>query len=127
VRWHNIWRLFGSRCVAVLPSLVILTLLVKLQNKIKSDMKTVEAKVEENFREDPESEPDRARNTWLIEGKLNEHIENWENVRLDFRFPEIRTEILETSMSEANRFTVRTHGESPLQKGDVIHVDVREQ
>jgi hypothetical protein len=104
-----------------------LTLLVKLQNKIKSDMKTVEAKVEENFREDPESEPDRARNTWLIEGKLNEHIENWENVRLDFRFPEIRTEILETSMSEANRFTVRTHGESPLQKGDVIHVDVREQ
>ena len=88
MRWHNIWRLFGSRCVAVLPSLVILTLLVKLQNKIKSDMKTVEAKVEENFREDPESEPDRARNTWLIEGKLNEHIENWENVRLDFRFPE---------------------------------------
>ena len=92
-----------------------------------SNMKTVEAKVEENFKEDPESEPDREPNTWLIDGKLDEEIENWENMRLDFRFPEIQAEIIESYMSEANRFTLRTHGKSPLQKGDVIHVDVREQ
>jgi hypothetical protein len=90
-------------------------------------MKTIEAKVKLNFSEDPESEPDHARNTWLIAGRLNEHVENWEYVRLDFRFPEIQTEILETSMSEPNRFTVRTRGESPLQEGDVIHVNVLEQ
>ena len=67
------------------------------------------------------------RNTWLIAGKSNEHVANWENVRLDFHFPEIQTEVLETSMSEPNRFTVRTRGESPLQKRDVIPVNVREQ
>ena len=32
---------------------------------------------------------------------------------LDFRFSEIDAEILESSMSEANRFTVRTRGKSP--------------
>ena len=30
-------------------------------------------------------------------------------------------------MSEPNRFTVRTRGKSPVKKGDVIHVDIREQ
>jgi hypothetical protein len=118
---------FDSRRVVSLPFLVILTWLVNLKTKDKNHMKTIEAKVKQNFREDPKSEPDHARNTWLIAGKLNEHIADWENVRLDFRFPEIQTEILETGMSEANRFTVRTRGESPLQKGDVIHVYVRDQ
>jgi hypothetical protein len=30
-------------------------------------------------------------------------------------------------MSEPDRFTVRTRGKSPLQKGDVIHFDIRKQ
>jgi len=90
-------------------------------------MKRVEAKIEENRREDPLSEPDKAPNTWLIEGKLDEDIIDWEKVRLDFRFSEIGSEVLESSMSEANRFAVRTNGESPLKKGDVIHFDIYEQ
>jgi hypothetical protein len=90
-------------------------------------MKRVQAKVEENRKEDPGSEPDKDPNTWLIEGKLDEDIINWETVRLDLRFSEIDAEVVESSMPEPNRFTVRTHGESPLRKGDVIHFDIREQ
>ena len=90
-------------------------------------MKRVQAKIEENRKEDPRSEPDRDPNTWLIEGKLDEDIIDWETVRLDFRFSEIDAEVVESSMSEPNRFTVRTHGESPRRKGDVIHFDIREQ
>jgi hypothetical protein len=88
-------------------------------------MKRVQAKIEENRKENPLSEPDRDPNTWLIEAKLDEDIIDWETVRLDFRFDELEAEIVESSMSEPNRFTLRTHGESPLKKGDVIHVDVR--
>ena len=90
-------------------------------------MKRVEAKVIENRKEDPASEPDQDPNTWLIEGKLDEDILDWETVRLDFRFSEIDTEIVESSMSEPNHFTVRTRGKSPLQKDDVIHCDIRNQ
>jgi hypothetical protein len=90
-------------------------------------MKRVEAKVVENRKEDPASEPDRDPNTWLIEAKLEEDILNWESVRLDFRFSEIDAEIVESSMSEADRFTIRTRAKSPLQKGDVIHFDIWEQ
>jgi hypothetical protein len=72
---------------------------------------------EENLKEDPQSEPDRVPDTWLIEAKLDEDIVDWENVRLDFRFPEIQAEIIESSMSEPNRFTLRTRGRSPLQGG----------
>jgi hypothetical protein len=72
-------------------------------------------------------EPDKARNTWLIEARLDEDIINWETVRLDFRFDQIEAEIVESSMSEPNRFTVRTRGKSPLKKGDIIHVEIREQ
>ena len=90
-------------------------------------MRRAEAKIVENRKEDPASEPDQDPNTWLIEAKLDENILDWESVRLDFRFSEIDAEILESSMSEANRFTVRTHGKSPLQKHDVIHVDIRNQ
>jgi hypothetical protein len=90
-------------------------------------MKRAQAKVEENFKEDPQSEPDRDPNTWLIEAKLDEDILDWETVRLDFRFPEIEAEIVESSMSEPNRFTVRTRGKSPLERGDVIHVQIWSQ
>lgn len=89
-------------------------------------MKRVEAKIVENLKEDPATEPDQARNTWLIEAKLDEDILDWETVRLDFRYSEIEAEVVESSMSEPSYFTIRTRGKSPLQKGDVIHVDVRE-
>jgi len=69
-------------------------------------MRRVEAKIVENRKEDPASEPDRDPNTWLIEAKLDEDILDWETVRLDFRFSEIDAEILESSMSNqiASRF-----------------------
>ena len=35
-----------------------------------------------------------------------------ETVRLDFRFSEIEAEIVESSMSESDRFTIRTCGKS---------------
>ena len=90
-------------------------------------MRKVEAKIVENRKEDPASEPDQDQNTWLVEGKLDEDILDWESVRLDFRFSEIDAEIVEGSMSKPDRFTVRTRAKSPLQKHDVIHVDIRNQ
>jgi hypothetical protein len=42
-------------------------------------MKRILAKVEENRREDPSSEPDNEQNTWVIEAKLDEDILNWES------------------------------------------------
>jgi HSP20 family molecular chaperone IbpA len=47
-------------------------------------------------------------------------------VRLQFESPGVEAEILEVSMSESNRFTVRTEGESPLKRGDTIQVQVWE-
>jgi len=80
-------------------------------------MKRAEAKIVENIKEDPASEPDQDPNTWLIEAELDQDILDWESARLDLRFSEIDAEIIESSMSEPNRFTVRTRGKSPLQKG----------
>jgi hypothetical protein len=71
------------------------------------------------------SEPDQQAGTWLIEAKLNEDILDWESARLDFQSSEIAAEIVESTMSGADRFTVRTRGKSPLQKHDVIHVGIR--
>jgi hypothetical protein len=90
-------------------------------------MKRAEAKIVENRKEDPASESDQDPNTWLIEAKLDEDVLDWETVRLDFRFSEIDTEIVESSMSGPERFTIRTRGQSPLQKHDVIHLDIRKQ
>ena len=88
-------------------------------------MKRVDARIEENRKEDPRSEPDNESNTWLIEAKLAEDIPDWESVRLHFESPGIEAEIVESSMSEPNRLIVRTRGESPLKKGDIVHVDIR--
>jgi hypothetical protein len=90
-------------------------------------MKRVTAKVEENFKEDPLTEPDKEPNTCLIEAKLEEDIPGWETARVDFHLPAIAAEILESSMAEPNRLTIRTRGQSPLRRGDVITVEVREQ
>src|SRR5271166_2033466 len=111
-----------------IPAALFLFELVELPNKcFVRHMKRVEAKIEENRKEDSASEPDKDPNAWLIEAKLDEDIFDWETVRLDFRFAEIEAAIIESSMSEPNRFTVRTHGEASLKRGDVIHVDIREQ
>ena len=80
-------------------------------------MKRAEARIVENIKEDPASEPDQEPNTWLIEAKLDQDILDWEGARLDLRFSEIDAEIIESSMSEPNRFTVRTRGKSPGKKG----------
>jgi HSP20 family molecular chaperone IbpA len=90
-------------------------------------MKRVKAKIEENRKEDLSSQLDHDPNTWLIEARLEEDIPNWENVRLQFESPGVEAEILEVTMSEANRFIVRTEGESPLKRGDIIQVQVWEQ
>ena len=89
-------------------------------------MKRAEAKIVENRKEDPASEPDRDPNTWLIEAKLDQDILDWQSVRLDLRSSEVDAEIIESSMSEPDYFTMRTRGKSPLKEGDVIHVDIRE-
>jgi hypothetical protein len=90
-------------------------------------MKRAEAKIVANIKESPTSEPDEDPDTWLIEAKLDEDVFEWENVRLDFRGSEIKAEIVETAMTEPTRCTVRTRGQSPLKKGDHIHVDIRGQ
>ena len=77
-------------------------------------MKRVNAKIEENRKEDPASEPDKDSNTWLIDAKLDGDFINWETVRLHFRFDQIEAEIVESSTSGPNRFTIRTRGKSPL-------------
>jgi hypothetical protein len=94
------------------------------QQQPRERMERVEAKVEENIKEDPMSEPDKDPNTWLIEAKLDQDISDWEAARLDFQSAEIEAEIVESSMSGPITLTVRTRGKSPLNKGDVIHVDV---
>jgi len=90
-------------------------------------MKRVQARIEENRKEDPSSEPDHDPNAWLIEARLKEDIPNWQNVRLQFESPGVEAEVLEVSMSDSNRFTVRTEGKSPLERGDIIQVQVREE
>jgi hypothetical protein len=90
-------------------------------------MKRVEAKIVENRKEDPASEPDQDPNTWLIDAKLDQDILDWESWPLDFRSSEIDAEIVESSMSGPDRFTVRTRGQSPLLTDDVIHFDIRKQ
>jgi hypothetical protein len=88
-------------------------------------MKRILGKVEANRKEDPSSEPGSDPNTWLIEARLEEDIPDWESAQLHFESPGVEAEIIEVSISEPTRFTVRTRGESPLKKGDAIHVDVR--
>ena len=88
-------------------------------------MRIYQAKIEENRQENPASEPDKDRNTWLMVGKFVEDVPNWETAQLDLRTAEIGAELVECSFSGPDTFTVRTHSQSPLRKGDLIHVSVR--
>lgn len=90
-------------------------------------MKIYEAKIEENRKDDPASEPDKNPNTWLIVGKFGEDVPNWETARLEFRSSEVGAEIVEGNSSGPATFTLRTRGESPLRKGDAVQVIVRDE
>jgi hypothetical protein len=95
-------------------------------------MKRAEAKIVENRKEDPASEPDQAPNTWLIEAKLDEDILDWENVRLDLRFSEIDAQDRFTPVSHADSTRAgcwqRIRAQSPetaneSTKGSLWHTD----
>ena len=88
-------------------------------------MKRVKAKIVDNSKEDPASEPDKDPDTWLVEAELHQDIIDWEKVHLDFQSSEFDAEIIESTMTGPSHFTARTRGQSPLKKGDVIQVNVR--
>ena len=50
-------------------------------------MKRVNAKVQENRRDDPKNELDKDPNTWLIEAQLEEDLPDWERAQLHFQAP----------------------------------------
>jgi hypothetical protein len=89
-------------------------------------MKILNAKVVESRKEEPGTEPDRRADTWLIEGKLEQDLMGWENMRIDVAAAEIGAEIVETTMADAKRFTIRTRGEPKVHKGSRFAVAARE-
>ena len=89
-------------------------------------MKILNAKVVETRKEEPGTEPDLRADTWLIEGKLEQDLMGWEGMKIDVRAPEIGAEIVETTMSDAKRFTIRTRGEPKVHKGNTFAVAARE-
>jgi hypothetical protein len=89
-------------------------------------MKILNAKVVESRKEEPGSEPDHRTDTWLIEGKLEQDLMGWEGMKIDVQAAEIGAEIIETTMADAKRFTIRTRGEPKVHKGSQFAVAVRE-
>ena len=89
-------------------------------------MKILEAKVVESRNEEAGTEPDHRTDTWLVEAKLEQDLMGWENMRLDVRAPEIGAEIVEATMADAKRVTLRTRGEPKIHKGSRFAVAVRE-
>ena len=90
-------------------------------------MKILEAKVVDKQKEDSGAEPDHRSDTWIFQAKLEADLLGWEDSRVDVRASEVGAEIIEISMADAKRFTVRTRAEPKLKKGDVFQVAVREQ
>ena len=89
-------------------------------------MKILEAKVVESRKEDAGTELDHRTDTWLIEAELEGDLIDWEIMRIDVRASDIGAEIVETMMSDAKRFTIRTGGEPKIHKGSRFAVAVRE-
>ncbi|MBV8214211.1 MAG: hypothetical protein JOZ08_13430 [Verrucomicrobia bacterium] len=89
-------------------------------------MKILQAKVVENRKEEAGTEPDQRKDTWLLEAKLESGLIGWENMRIDVRAYEIGAEIVEATMADAKRFTVRTNGEPKIHKGATFAVALRE-
>jgi hypothetical protein len=89
-------------------------------------MQILNAKVVESRKEEPGTEPDRRPDAWLIEGKLEQDLMGWENMKIDVPAAEIGAEIIESNMADAKRFTIRTRGEPKVHKGSKFAVAVRE-
>ena len=89
-------------------------------------MKILEAKVVDEQKEDPGSEPDHRTDTWIIAARLETDLLGWEGSRVDVRASDIGAEIIETSMADAKRFTIRTNGKPKLKQGDAFEVAVRD-
>ena len=89
-------------------------------------MKILNAKVVASRKEEPGTEPDQRADTWLIEAKLEQDLMGWENMKIDVPAAEIGAEIVETTMADAKRFTIRTRREPKVDKGSRVAVTVRE-
>jgi hypothetical protein len=87
-------------------------------------MKTIQARVTRNVKEDPSVEE---CDVWNVETALLERLPN-EEVSLTADPSEIKVEQIPGSKLDSTRtiLTVRTQGRSPLSAGDTIHVEVRE-
>ncbi len=86
-------------------------------------MKTIQARVTRNVKEDPSVEQ---CDVWNVETALLEKLPN-EEVSLIANPNEIQVEQIPGSKLDSTRtiLTIRTEGHSPLKAGDTIHVDVR--
>lgn len=87
-------------------------------------MKTIQARVTRNIKEDPSTQE---TNVWNVETALLEKLPDAE-VSLVADPKEIRVEQIPGSKLNSTRtiFTIRTGGRSPLREGDTIQVGVRE-
>jgi hypothetical protein len=87
-------------------------------------MKTIQARVTRNVKEDPSVEE---CDVWNVETVLLERLPN-EEVSLIADPNEIKVEQIPGSKLDSTRtiLTVRTQGHSPLSAGDTIQVEVRE-
>ena len=86
-------------------------------------MKTIQARVTRNVKEDPSIEE---FDVWNVETALLEKLPN-EEVSLIADPDEIQVEQIPGSKLDKTRtiLTIRTNCRSPLRPGDTIHVDVR--
>jgi hypothetical protein len=89
-------------------------------------MKVLNAKVLESRREEPGTEPDDLTNTWLIEAKLEQDLMGWDKLKIEVPATEIGAEIVETTIADAQHFTVRTQGEPKVRTGSTFAVALRE-
>jgi hypothetical protein len=86
-------------------------------------MKTIQARVTRNVKEDPSIEE---CDIWNVETVLLEKLPN-EEVSLTADPDEIQVEQIPGSKLDitCTMLTIRTKGRSPVKAGDTIHVDVR--
>jgi hypothetical protein len=88
-------------------------------------MKTIQARVTRNIKEDPSIED---WDLWNVETVLLEHLPD-EDVRLIADPKEIGVEQIPGSKLDSTRtiLTIRTQGRSPLKEGDTIQIGVRKR
>jgi hypothetical protein len=86
-------------------------------------MKTIQARVTRNVKEDPSIEE---CDIWNVETALLEKLPN-EGVSLIADPDEIQVEQIPGSKLDITRtiLTIRTNGRSPVRPGDTVHIGVR--